>query len=100
MGGYCMSRWLHISKLALVTLIPILSAACSMQPQTHPLDTAPVPSNVTHFEQCSTWGVMTCRMMSAMSGDTGAERRSACTAFKDKNGTRVETCGSVPASQP
>ena len=95
-----MNRYLLVLKLALSPVIPILTAACSMHPQTHPLDTAPVPTNVTHFEQCSTWGTMACSMMSAMSGDAGAERRSACTAFRDKSGTKVETCGSLPASQP
>jgi hypothetical protein len=95
-----MNPWDRVWHLTLISLLPILLPACSTHPQTHPLDTAPVPANVTHFEQCSTWGVMACNMMSTLSGDAGAERRSACTAFKDANGTRIETCGSLPASHP
>ena len=95
-----MNPWLRSPTLAILASAPMVLASCSTQPQTHPLDTAPVPAHVTQFEQCSTWGVMACSMMSAMSGDAGAERRPACTAFRDKNGTRVETCGSIAASQP
>jgi len=43
---------------------------------------------------------MACKFMSAMSGDYGAEKRSACIAYRDSNGKLVEQCGSVPARQP
>ena len=94
-----MNPWRLVSKLAITvdtdSHLGLLHTAADA-----PARYAPVPSNVAHVEQCSTWGAMACSIMSAISGDAGAERRSACTAFKDKNGTRVETCGSVPASQP
>jgi hypothetical protein len=43
---------------------------------------------------------MACRVMSALSGDYGAERRSDCIAFRDSNFKLVEQCGSLPATQP
>jgi len=43
---------------------------------------------------------MACKFMSAMSGDYGAEKRSACIAYRDSNWKLVEQCGSLPARQP
>ena len=85
--------------LALVSIL--FPAACSPQPQTHPLDTAPIPANVRILEEpCSTLGAMMCGAVSMLSGETAVERRSACIAYVESSGRRVEQCGSLPASQP
>jgi hypothetical protein len=43
---------------------------------------------------------MACNLMSVLSGDYGAERGSACIAYRDSSAKIVEQCGSVPAKQP
>jgi len=70
-------------------------------PQTHPLDTAPIPANVRILEEpCSPLGAMMCGAVSILSGETAVERRSACIVYVEPNGKRVEQCGSLPLSQP
>ena len=87
------------SLLSLVTIL--LPVACSPQPQTHPLDTAPIPANVRILEEpCSPLGAMMCGAVSILSGETAVERRSACIGYVEPNGKRVEQCGSLPLSQP
>jgi hypothetical protein len=71
-----------------------------MEPQTHPLNTAPIPADARHLEQCSTLGSMLCGAVSTFSGEAAVERRSACIAYVESSGKRVEQCGSLPASQP
>jgi hypothetical protein len=85
---------------SLVILLLVLLPGCSTQPQSHPLDTAPIPSDAKFLTECSTKGILACRVMSALSGDYGAERRSACIAYRDSNFKLVEQCGSLPATQP
>jgi len=92
-------RKLTFSSSLAILLLGLLPG-CSAQPQTHPLDTKPVPPDAQFLTECSIKGVMACKFMSAMSGDYGAEKRSACIAYRDSNGTLVEQCGSVPARQP
>lgn len=78
----------------------IFLAACAPQPQTHPLDTAPIPANARILEEpCSSLGVMLCGGVSTLSGETAIERRSACIAYVEPSGRRVEQCGSLPLSQ-
>jgi hypothetical protein len=45
-------------------------------------------------------GTLMCSAVSALSGESGAERRSACFAYVETSGRRVEQCGSLPAAQP
>jgi hypothetical protein len=85
-------------SLAVAGLLFLTS--CSMEPQTHPLNTAPIPPNVRYLEQCSTLGSMLCGAVSTFSGEAAVERRSACIAYLESSGKRVEQCGSLPASQP
>jgi hypothetical protein len=85
------------SLLVLVAIL--LPPACSPQPQTHPLNTAAVPTNARFLEQCSTLGSMMCSAVSALSGETAVEGRFACIAYIESSGRRVEQCGSFPASQ-
>ena len=85
-----------LSHLALASLV--CSYACSPQPQTHPLQTAPIPSNVRFLEQCSTLGTLMCQAVSAVSGDKAVERGPACIAYIETSGRKVEQCGSLPAS--
>ena len=66
----------------------------------HPLDTKAVPRDAEFLAECSIKGVMACKIMSALSGDYGAEKRSACIAYRDSNWRLVEQCGSLPARQP
>jgi len=83
-----------------VALVPaLLSVACSPNPQNHPVATAPIPANVRISEECSTLGRLMCGAVSMLSGDGGAERRSACIAYTEQSGRRVEQCGSISASQ-
>ena len=81
------------------TLVSVVfAAACSPKPQTHPVDTAPAPANVRMVEQCSTLGNMLCGAVSLLSGETAVERRSACMAYVETSGKRVEQCGSLPGA--
>ena len=85
----------------LTFVVVILPVACSPQPQTHPLDTVPIPSNARISEEpCSPLGAMMCDAVSIISGETAVERRSACIAYVEPSGRRVEQCGSLPLSQP
>ena len=86
-----------LSHLALASLV--CSHACSPQPQTHPLQTAPIPSNVRFLEQCSTLGTLMCSAVSAVSGEAAVEKRAACIAYIETSGRKVEQCGSLPATQ-
>jgi len=87
-------------RLGLSLLCLIVATGCSTEPQSHPLNTAPVPATARVVEKCSLKGEMACSFWSLFSGDAAAERQSACSAYIESNGTRVEACGSVPASQP
>src|SRR5262249_32355496 len=93
------TRKLTFSSSLVILLLGLLPG-CSAQPQSHPLDTKPVPADAQFLTECSIKGVMACKFMSAISGDYGAEKRSACIAYRDSNGKLVEQCGSVPARQP
>ena len=83
-------------------VLELLLSGCSTQPSSHPLNTArsPIPNDAKMLDSCSSLGAMACGLMSGVTGDYGVERRSACIAYIERGGTRVETCGSVPASQP
>ena len=52
------------------------------------------------FNQVLDQGTLACRVMSALSGDYGAERRSACIAYRDSSFKLVEQCRPLPATQP
>jgi len=87
--------------LRTVFLLLILPACSSSQPTSHPLNTGRVPQDAQVFDQCSLKGQMACSVMSGLSGDTAAERRSASIAYRDKSSWKlVESCGSLPASHP
>ena len=87
-------------SFSLDILVLVLLPGCSTQPQSHPLDTAPIPPDAKFLTECSIKGILACRAMSALSGDYGAERRSACIAYRDSSFRLVEQCGSLPATQP
>ena len=59
-----------------------------------------VPQDAQFLAECSIKGVMGCKLMSALSGDYGAEKRGACIAYRNRNGKLVEQCGSLPATHP
>jgi hypothetical protein len=92
-------RKLMVSSSLVILLLELLPG-CSTQPQSHPLDTRPIPRDAQFLAECSTRGAMACSLMSALSGDYGAERRSGCIAYRDSNFKLVEQCGSLPAKQP
>ena len=92
-------RWLTFSSYFVILLLGLLPG-CSTQPQTHPLDTRPIPRDAQFLTDCSTKGAIACSLMSALSGDYGAEKRSGCIAYRDGNFNLVEQCGSLPATQP
>jgi len=92
-------RKLTFSSCLVILLLELLPG-CSTQPQPHPLDTRPIPRDAQFLTECSIRGVMACRVMSALSGDYGAERRSDCIAYRDSDFKLVEQCGSLPATQP
>ncbi len=88
-------------RVFLTIVAVVFAAACSPQAQTHPLDTAPIPANARILEEpCSPLGAMLCGGVSILSGETAVERRSACIAYVEPSGRRVEQCGSLPLSQP
>ena len=88
-------------KIFLTLVAVVFPIACSPQPQTHPLDTAPIPTNARILEEpCSPLGAMMCGAVSILSGETAVERRSACIIYVEPSGGRVEQCGSLPASHP
>src|SRR5688572_12894577 len=90
----------RVISLLFVLASILVPPACSPQPQTHPLNTAPIPNNARVLEQCSTLGALMCGAVSALSNEYAVERRSACIAYIESSGRRVEQCGSLPASQP
>jgi hypothetical protein len=92
-------RKLTFSSCLVILLLELLPG-CSTQPQTHPLDTKTIPRDAQFLAECSIKGVMACRVMSALSGDYGTEKRSACIAYRDSSFKLVEQCGSLPATQP
>jgi hypothetical protein len=92
-------RKLTFSTSLVIALLGLLPG-CSTQPQSHPLMTRPIPPDAQFLEECSIKGVMACRVMSALSGDYGAERHSSCIAYRDSSAKLVEQCGSLPATQP
>ena len=71
-------------------LVGVLSA-CSTQPQSNPAGAASAPSNFQSSEQCSILGVMACNAMALLSSDSAP----TCTAYRARDGHRIETCGSV-----
>jgi hypothetical protein len=83
-----------------VILLLGLQPGCSTQPQSHPRDTRPIPPDAKFLAECSIRGVMACKVMSALSGDYGAEKRGTCIAYRDSSWRLVETCGSLPATDP
>jgi hypothetical protein len=95
---------IKIRKLMMLSYLVILllgfQPGCSTHPQSHPRDTAPLPQDAQFLAECSIKGVMACNLMSAFSGDYGAEKRPACIAYRDRNWKLVETCGSLPATHP
>jgi hypothetical protein len=93
-------RCKRMISFSLAVAVLLFLTSCSMDPQTHPLNTAPIPENVRHLEQCSALGSMLCGVMSTFSGEAAVERRSACIAYVESSGRRVEQCGSLPASHP
>jgi len=93
---------IRLSVTISLFVLELLLSGCSTQPSSHPLNTArtPIPTDAKALDTCSSLGTMACSLMSVVTGDYGVERRSACIAYIERGGTRVETCGSVPASQP
>jgi hypothetical protein len=89
-----------MGSFSLAVAVLLFLTSCAMAPQTHPLNTAPIPVDVQHLEQCSTLGSMLCGAVSIFSGEAAVERRPACIAYVESSGRRVEQCGSLPASQP
>ena len=84
----------------LLLLMAGVPLAC-FSPQTNPVDTAPIPANARILDEpCSSTGIMVCGGVSVLSGDTSAERRSACIVYIEPGGRRTEQCGSLPASHP
>jgi hypothetical protein len=69
------ARGLRVSLCLVSVVFPV---ACSPQPQTLPVDTAPIPAKVRIVEQCSTLGTMLCGAVSMLSGETAVEHRPAC----------------------
>jgi hypothetical protein len=68
--------------------------ACSTPPQGGPAGSATAPQQVQYSEQCSTLGVMACDAMALLSSDSAP----TCSASRGRDGSRIETCGSVPIS--
>jgi hypothetical protein len=68
--------------------------SCSPQQQNQPATTVSAPSNFQASEQCSMLGRLACEAMALVSSDNAP----TCSASKGRDGTRIETCGSVAIS--
>jgi len=90
---------LRVSGISLCVVSWFLSA-CMPEPQTHPLQTKPIPQDARILDSCSPLGIMLCGTVSHLADEAGYERRSACMAYIERSGRRVEQCGSIPISQP
>jgi hypothetical protein len=78
-------------------MAPVLWAVgCSAAPIRDSHDTQPIPDGAKFQGKCTFLGKFGCGLTSLFSGDAGYERRWACIAFVEPNGTKVEQCGSVP----
>jgi len=90
----------RVMALALVLVSTAMWAAgCSVAPTSDPYDTQPIPEGAKFQGKCTFLGEISCNLTSLFSGDAGYERRAACIAFIEPNGSKVEQCGSVPGSQ-
>jgi hypothetical protein len=86
--------------LTFVLAISLLTASCSAAPTRDPYDTQPIPDGARFEGKCTFLGEIGCSLTSLFSGDAGYERRPACIAFIEPNGTKVEQCGSVSGNKP
>jgi hypothetical protein len=91
---------LNCRRLGIALLLSLGVPGCSAEPQSHPLNTGSIPADARVLSKCSPTGEMACSAWSLLHGDAAAERRPACAAYIDRNGHRVEMCGSLPASLP
>jgi hypothetical protein len=66
--------------------------ACSTAPPGSPGAGASAAPNVPQSEQCSMLGIMACKSMALLS----SESAPTCSAFRARDGTKVETCGAAP----
>jgi len=83
-----------------IVAMNLLTVGCSAAPTSDPHDTRPIPEGAKFQGKCTFLGEIGCSLTSLFSGDAGYERRWACIAFVEPNGTKVEQCGSVPGSAP
>lgn len=88
------------TSLSTALILALALSACATRPQNQPSVTGALPSGVEHSEECSTLGIMACRAMSMLSGETATERRSTCIAYRTRDGSRVEKCAAVEARVP
>ncbi|MGZ9243756.1 MAG: hypothetical protein ACXW6K_25075 [Candidatus Binatia bacterium] len=96
--SFVKARGLALAFLLVSTTM--LAAGCSAAPTSDPYDTQPIPQGAKFQGKCTFLGEMSCNLTSLFSGDAGYERRPACIAFAEPNGTKVEQCGSIPGSAP
>ncbi len=89
-----------IVSLSQVTLLAAVLSACSAQPQSQPAVGGPAFPAAQQSEECTTLANMLCGAMSMLSGDTALERGPTCSAYRDRNGTLVQTCGTAQAKAP
>jgi hypothetical protein len=88
---------LNIVTLALA--ISLFAAGCSAAPTRDPYETQPIPEGARFEGKCTFIGEIGCSLASLFSSDAGYERRPACIAFIEPNGTKVEQCGSVSGNK-
>ena len=92
-------RKLTFSSSLVIALLGLMPG-CYFLSFSLPILTRTITSVAQFLEECSIKGVMACRVMSALSGDYGAERHSSCVAYRDSSAKLVEQCGSLPATRP
>ena len=93
-GGY------SIVSLTRAAALAAALSGCSAQPQGSPVVAGPVSSTVQQTEECTTLANILCGAMSMLSGDTAIEQGPTCSAYRDRNGTLVQTCGTAQAKAP
>ena len=89
----------RFDRVVFALAMGLLAASCSAAPTRDPYDTQPIPEGAKFEGKCTFLGEIGCSLSSLFSGDAGYERRAACIAFVEPNGTKVEQCGSVSGTK-
>lgn len=86
--SFIKTRGLALASVFMSTALSV--AGCSAAPTSDPHDTRPIPVGAKFEGKCTFLGEIGRSVTSWFSGDAGYERRWACMAYVEPNGTKVE----------